>query len=121
MDIFYNHFGEYLGKSHPNIQGGSNEQSDINPTLVLNFYLPKWARVNQHLHCYMFKFWKVPMKGQIEPTPTSTSWWMDGVWIGNNFHFVLVPYPTTMVGNVLRTSPTAIVKCLKLECLVEVY
>jgi hypothetical protein len=60
------------------------------------------------------------MRGQIEPTPTSTPWWMDGVWIGNNFHFVLVPYPITMVRNVLRISPMAIVKCPKLECLDEV-
>jgi hypothetical protein len=60
------------------------------------------------------------MTGRIEPTPTSTPWWMDGVWIGNNFHFVLVPYLITMVRNVLRTSLMAIVKCLKLECLVEV-
>jgi hypothetical protein len=45
---------------------------------------------------------------------------MDGAWIENNFHFVLVPYPITMAGNVLRTSPMAIVKCLKLECLDEV-
>jgi len=59
------------------------------------------------------------MRGQIQPTPTSTPWWMGGLWLRNNFHFVLVPYPITMVGNVLITSPMAIVKCLKLECLDE--